>query len=449
MAFQHPVPVLALLLGLSGAALTASAQAPREAGTTTLARGAVTAHVQGRSARIIGNGSVVYEGEVVSTGPRSVAVLTMADDTRVTLRPNTIFRVEQYNAAANQESAVLTLFRGGLRTVTGFISKRNSQAMRLNTPVATIGIRGTEFDARLCDADCVSEVAARPAPAGRAAFVRGTTIARAASGRSRSVVTGGPVYSGETLVTGAGSYAVVVFRDQSRVTLLPDTEFRVDRLDFDDNKPDEGQGVFSLLRGGLRAVTGLIGDTRHRNYRMNTPVATIGIRGTGFDVMCQGTCVNPSGTPDPNGDGMFASAWLDSITVGDEVVNEGQTLFFGSSTQPGVPVPGMPTPMTVPRPDEVTLPPTPPPPAGPQGGEPGLNVSCFVGNCDVQTPQNTVALENGEAGYVGSGGGPALELPEVPAFQAEDPLYTALEFGDQLNILNESLEGGSFECSVR
>jgi hypothetical protein len=130
-------------------------------------------------------------------------------------------------------------------------------------------------------------------------------------------------------------------------------------------------------------------------------------------------------------------------------VDQGQTLFFGSATQPGVPVPGMPSTMNVPRPDEVTLPPPPPPAAGPQGGEPGLNVSCFVGNCDVETPENTVTLQDGEAGYVGAGGGAAQELPEVPAFQAEDPLYTALEYGDQLNVLNESLEGGSFECSVR
>ena len=51
--------------------------------------------------------------------------------------------VEQ--VAENAEEGLMTLFKGGLRAVTGFMSKRNPNAMRLRTAVATIGIRGTEY----------------------------------------------------------------------------------------------------------------------------------------------------------------------------------------------------------------------------------------------------------------------------------------------------------------
>ena len=48
---------------------------------------------------------------------------------------------------------------------------------------------------------------------------------------------------------------------------------------------------FRLLKGGFRAVSGLIGHTRREDYAVQTPVATIGIRGTDYEVrMCSGDC---------------------------------------------------------------------------------------------------------------------------------------------------------------
>ena len=63
--------------------------------------------------------------------------------------------------------------------------------------------------------------------------------------------------------------------------------------------------VLRLLRGGLRAFTGLIGKTQPRNVRFTTSVATIGIRGTGMDLSCQGSCAEePGEAPPPDGDGL-------------------------------------------------------------------------------------------------------------------------------------------------
>ena len=261
MARQSVLPVLKRRLTQAGALfalclLAGAAWAADRAGEVSLARGLATAHAAGSQARILGSGSTLYVGDVVTTGPRSIALLKLGDGSRITLRPDTSFQVEEYNLSDTSPSAVFRLFKGGLRAVTGFMSKRNPNAVRLRTAVATIGIRGTEFDARLCGADCAEEAKQRPTPAGRAGFVKGTVIAKAASGRARAVTAGGPVYSGDSLVTGNSAYAVVLFRDQSRVTVMPNTEFRVDRLIYEESAPEEGEGFFSLVRGGLRGGAG-------------------------------------------------------------------------------------------------------------------------------------------------------------------------------------------------
>jgi len=413
---------------VAGAGLAAD-----RAGEVTLTRGLATAHGTGTAARILGSGSPLHVGDIVSTGPRSVALLKLEDGSRVTLRPETSFQIEEYVLSETSPSAVFRLFKGGLRAVTGFMSKRDPNAVKLRTAVATIGIRGTEFDARLCGEDCAEEARLRPAPAGRAGFVKGTVIAKAGSGRARAVAAGDPVFTGDSLVTGNNAYAVVLFRDESRVTVMPNTEFRIDRLVYDAAAPAEGEGFFSLVRGGLRAVSGAIGRYRRDAYRMRTAVATIGIRGTAYDLYCAGACVNP----DPNatgGDGLYVDT-LEGIIDFDganPLPADQSPVFIGSSGMLPYAVANMPIEITVPRPDTVQLPPVPP--VDPGAAAPGnaLMVSCYAGNCAVQTDENTVELGAGQAAKVDLAGGPAQPLAEIPAFQAEDPLLNAIEIGSEL-----------------
>lgn len=442
--------LLAVLGSLLALVMAMPSWAATKVGEISFAHGLATAQLTTAPPRVVGKGSELYEGDVVTTGVRSVAILALADGTKVTLRPETIFKVEVFSTADNEGRALYRLFKGGLRAVTGFLSKRNPNAVRLQTSMATIGIRGTEFDARLCGADCAQEAKVRPQAAGHAGFIKGTVLARAAGGRARALAAGAPIYNGDSLVTGAAAYAVVAFRDRSRVTLLPNTEFRVDRLDFDEAAPDAGSGVFNLLRGGLRAVSGLIGKHNQRAYQMRTPVATIGIRGTGYDLLCQGTCVNPEPTAAPGGDGMYADVWQGAITVGeDHQVNEGDTVFLGNAGMQPLAVDTLPIEIPQPKPDSVEIPEPPPPPASSSAPDEGLYVSCYVGNCSMQTQQNTTDLKPGEAGFVGNDGGPAQPLAEIPPFQAEDPIYQAVEAGQSMNLLNGALGSGGDQCTVQ
>ncbi len=234
-------PVLAILLAILP--FTVCAQ---EVGKIKYARGAVTLQkADGSDARLAGADDLILLGEVIKTGPRSFAVINLQDDTKMTLRPKTTFAVENLNAKKNNNaSAILRLFRGGLRTITGFISKYNPSGYSVKSAVATIGIRGTEFDVRLCEEDCAEENKAivnkqekqMDQAVARAVFIQGDLSANAYAGGTRRLKSGDAIYEGDTLVTGDHGYAILVFRDKSRVSLQSNTEFRVDALKYDEKE---------------------------------------------------------------------------------------------------------------------------------------------------------------------------------------------------------------------
>lgn len=423
--------------------------AANKAGDVMLAHGVVSGHVAGGSPRLLGPGSALQEGDVVTTGPRSVALLKLADGTKITLRPDSSFQIAKYDVTESHEEGVMTLFKGGLRAVTGFMSKRNPNAMRLRTSVATIGIRGTEFDARLCASDCSEEAKAHSVPAGRAGFVKGDAMVRSPSSHARPLGSGNPVYNGDTVITAADSFAVLVFADKSRVTLMPNTEFKVERVEFKIAQPERSESIFNLLRGGLRAVSGLVGHKGRGNYQMRTAVATIGIRGTDWTAQCIGPCQSSDPNAAPGGDGLYSQVNEGAIDINGGIVEAGETVFVGNTGMLPQSIPELPIPLPpdMPPPGSIEMPEQPPAPSSTEP-EAGLYVSCYSGICAVQTEENEIQLEQGQASHVGNQGGPAQQLTEVPPFQAEDPIYHAVEVGGQIDQLNETLNSGGLECTV-
>jgi len=445
-----------LLIALAGGiALPAGAQAAGAVGKAALVRGAVTAHLEGGVARILGAGSEVFAGDVVSTGPRSVGVLEMADGTRMALRPGTVFQVEEYHTEPARESSILRLFRGGLRAITGFISKRNRDAFKVRTATATIGIRGTTFDVRVCEDDCREEEQSQPPVAGRLALARGNVTLANESGVERPVRPGARVREGETIRTGLRAYAILLLQDGSRVSVAQDSAFRVDRMRHRADDPSTGQAILSFLRGGLRILTGAVARNTPERYKIRTPVATIGIRGTGIDLQCQGLCVSPPGGPvDPdNSDGMTAEVWQGTIDFDGQFPLSGGALFFSNIADGPVAVPGVPNAFIVPRPDQITLPPLPPG-AGPTLGG-GTYVSCYQGECTLRRigdpVQDEITLGAGDAAVLGDGEGDPALLGEPPAFMTGDPYlgYVRGEIGRILGILDAppSFAGG-LECRI-
>lgn len=123
------------------------------------------------------------------------------------------------------------------------------------------------------------------ADAGLVQFATGEVRVIGANGQSRNAARGATFAEGETVVTGPTGQAQLRMVDQGILALRPGTELRIDTYRFNGREDGTERSVLSLVRGGLRALTGLIGNTNKPNYLVNTPLVTIGVRGTDHEVV--------------------------------------------------------------------------------------------------------------------------------------------------------------------
>ena len=134
------------------ALLSPVAQAAMLAGQVIVASGEVTAITPQGESRPLARKSEFYSGEILKTGADSRAQVKFIDNALLSLKPNTELRVDDYrfdSANKDNNASVMTLLKGGLRTITGVISKQKPEAYRINTPVASIGVRGTDLELTL------------------------------------------------------------------------------------------------------------------------------------------------------------------------------------------------------------------------------------------------------------------------------------------------------------
>ena len=127
---------------------------------------------------------------------------------------------------------------------------------------------------------------------GTLTHLSGPVSVQKSDGKTLPGAIGAKVSVGDIVVTGAGGYARVEMSDGGEMVLRPDSQLKVESYKFVEAKPAEDNMVFSMLKGGLRTVTGLIGKRGNKDaYRLTTSTATIGIRGTQFDLrVCQANC---------------------------------------------------------------------------------------------------------------------------------------------------------------
>ncbi|CAK0744540.1 exported hypothetical protein [Gammaproteobacteria bacterium] len=156
-------------------------------------------------------------------------------------------------------------------------------------------------------AACLADAAAR------VEFVSGAASITDRSGTTTTIQKGVAVNSGQTLETTTGSLQIR-FTDGSRFSLPPKTVFRVDDYSYDNRQDGSKRGFFSLLKGGLRTITGVIGRLHNENYRVVARAATIGVRGTHYLLRdCENDCVNAQGQLDK--DGLYAFVTHGAIHV--------------------------------------------------------------------------------------------------------------------------------------
>ena len=198
-------PMLAgaiLWLVLMSISLHAFAQV---AGTVTQLSGPMMAKKADGKVKILSLKSEVEAGDTLVTEKNTYALVKFIDNSEITLKPSTTFVVEQFAYQADQpdgDRASFNLLKGGLRSLSGLLGKRNKEKFSLKTPVATIGIRGTYFTAEYIAA---GGYAAPGSSLPRTGSPAGPTLA---PGLYTSVTTGQIVVSnpGGTLDIAAGQF---------------------------------------------------------------------------------------------------------------------------------------------------------------------------------------------------------------------------------------------------
>src|SRR6056297_3226289 len=135
LRFDSGFPRLLLLIMACWMVPGQGLAAAEQVGRVLFAKGVVTAQGEGGDGlRFLGRGAAIFEGDVLTTSSSGYAAVGFIDQGKVTLRPNTVFKVEQYRFEQGGESAVLRLFRGGLRALTGLIGKQEpGRGYSLNT----------------------------------------------------------------------------------------------------------------------------------------------------------------------------------------------------------------------------------------------------------------------------------------------------------------------------
>ena len=100
-----------------------------------------------------------------------------------------------------------------------------------------------------------------------------------------------PVVSDTLIQTGDNSAALLRFEDGQVVTMQADSIFKVREYRYDAKRIGNSSIVFSMFQGGMRFISGLIGQHNRQAFRLSTPDATIGIHGTDFMVSMVGKSV--------------------------------------------------------------------------------------------------------------------------------------------------------------
>lgn len=146
----HALCTAGLLMLLAGLAPPAAAQQASAAGRIKLVSG--TASIVRAGTQVPAKvGEVVFEADALRTGTDGRLGVTLKDETRISLAPNSEVRVDRFVYAPSEGRLAFTLkiLRGLTAYVSGRIARLAPDAVRLETPTAVIGVRGTRLAIRV------------------------------------------------------------------------------------------------------------------------------------------------------------------------------------------------------------------------------------------------------------------------------------------------------------
>ncbi|MDH4101462.1 MAG: FecR domain-containing protein, partial [Nitrospirota bacterium] len=138
--------IFPLAMIILGGAIT-DALAATLAGKVAIVRGKVTAVAEDGQKRNLAAKSPIYVNDTIETAANSQAQILFEDETVYTIGPQSDLKIDQfvYNPEKSVGDLVVGATKGSFRMITGSIAKKTPDRVKVRTPVATIGIRGTYF----------------------------------------------------------------------------------------------------------------------------------------------------------------------------------------------------------------------------------------------------------------------------------------------------------------
>lgn len=124
----------------------------KKVGLVAESEGSVIAVSARKVSRKLSKGQPVYLGDKIVTGENGFVRLKMIDDAVLDLRCFSIMLIEEYALSNTNSRSIINLLQGTLRKVTGQIGKMAGDVYELKTPMASIGVRGTEYALRVFQA---------------------------------------------------------------------------------------------------------------------------------------------------------------------------------------------------------------------------------------------------------------------------------------------------------
>ncbi|WP_162261373.1 MULTISPECIES: FecR domain-containing protein [unclassified Acidovorax] len=119
---------------------------------------------------------------------------------------------------------------------------------------------------------------------GEATFVIGAASILQEDGSSRALDRGAAVRVGDRIETKAGGHVHLRFVDGGRLSVRPASRLHIESYSHSAQQPQLGAIKFRLDEGVVRSITGSWGEAARERFRLNTPVAAIGVKGTDFVV---------------------------------------------------------------------------------------------------------------------------------------------------------------------
>lgn len=191
----------------------------------------------------------------------------------------------------------------------------------------------------------MASFAANAQNVGVVTHLSGTVVAKRGDGSPKLLALKSEVFQGDLLSTQDDTYVRVKFNDGGELVLRPNSQLKIETYAFNEAQPAQDNMVLSMLKGGLRAVTGLLGKRNKDKVSFTTPTATIGIRGTHFGILfCSNDCgLIPTTSGKPPENGLHVDVADGAIQLsnhgGVQIINAGQFGFVRDMQTPPVIVP--------------------------------------------------------------------------------------------------------------